>query len=168
MSDISAVQLAFREGMSRLGAAVNLVTTDGPAGRYGMTATAVCSVTDMPPTLLVCINQGARSHDMFVENGVLCVNVLAGGHDALAARFARANDEDRFAASVWEKGITGAPMLPEALVAFDCRIVDRLGRGTHSVFMCEVVSTRLGADKHGLLWFGRRYHQLSMLDQNVP
>ena len=35
--------------MARLGAAVNVVTTDGPAGRYGFTASAVCSVTDDPP-----------------------------------------------------------------------------------------------------------------------
>ncbi len=36
--------------MARLAAAVNIVTTDGPAGRAGFTATAVCSVTDEPPT----------------------------------------------------------------------------------------------------------------------
>ena len=31
--------------MSRLGAAVNIITTDGPAGRAGFTASAVCGVT---------------------------------------------------------------------------------------------------------------------------
>ncbi|WP_252405960.1 flavin reductase, partial [Escherichia coli] len=44
----------FRAGMARLGAAVNIITTDGPGGRAGFTASAVCSVTDTPPTLLVC------------------------------------------------------------------------------------------------------------------
>lgn len=160
MSEVSPSQLAFREGMSRLGAAVNVVTTDGPAGRYGMTATAVCSVTDSPPTLLVCINQSARSHDMFVQNGVLCVNVLSGAHEDLSSRFARLNDEDRFASTAWERGVTGAPILPDALTAFDCKIVDRLVRGTHSVFMCEVVTTLNGSEQDGLLWFGRRYHRL--------
>ena len=157
MSDRDMAQMAFREGMSRLGAAVCLITTDGPAGRSGMTATAVCSVTDTPPTLLVCINQVTRSHDMFIENGVLCVNVLAGGHDELASRFARANEEDRFATTTWETGLTGAPILPDALTIFECRIVDKIVRGTHSIFICEVVSTLTGADKPGLVWFGRRY-----------
>lgn len=160
MSEVLPAQLAFREGMSRLGAAVNVVTTDGPAGRYGMTATAVCSVTDHPPTLLVCINQSARSHDMFVQNGVLCVNVLSASHEDLSSRFAKFQDEDRFASTVWEQGATGAPILPDALTAFDCKIVDRLVRGTHSVFMCEVVATLNGSEKDGLLWFGRRYHRL--------
>lgn len=160
MSEITPDQIAFREGMSRLGAAVNIITTDGPAGRHGMTATAVCSVTDSPPTLLVCINQSAKSHDMFVKNGVLCVNVLSGDHEDLSSRFARLGEEDRFASTPWDRGITGAPLLAEALTAFDCKIVDRLVRGTHSVFICEVVSTLNGSDKEGLLWFGRRYHRL--------
>ena len=42
----------FRDGMARLAGAVNVITTDGPKGFAGITATAVCSVTDQPPTLL--------------------------------------------------------------------------------------------------------------------
>lgn len=51
----------FRDAMSRLGAAVNVVTTDGSAGLGGFTASAVCSVTDSPPTLLVCMNRDSKS-----------------------------------------------------------------------------------------------------------
>lgn len=43
----------FRNAMAMLGGAVSVITTDGPAGRFGFTASAVCSVTDAPPTLLV-------------------------------------------------------------------------------------------------------------------
>ena len=45
---------AFRGAMAKLAAAVNVITTDGQHGRAGFTATAVCSVTDQPPMLLVC------------------------------------------------------------------------------------------------------------------
>ncbi|STR46597.1 flavin reductase RutF in pyrimidine catabolism pathway [Klebsiella oxytoca] len=40
---------SFRDAMAHVGAAVNIITTDGPAGRAGFTASAVCSVTDAPP-----------------------------------------------------------------------------------------------------------------------
>lgn len=49
-------QAAFRDAMARVCAPVNVITTNGPAGRGGFTATAMCSVTDEPPTLLVCMN----------------------------------------------------------------------------------------------------------------
>ncbi len=67
----------FRNAMSLLTSAVNVVTTMGDSGRHGFTASAVCSVTDTPPTLLVCMNKSSRSHINFVENKVLCVNVLS-------------------------------------------------------------------------------------------
>src|SRR5215207_8254760 len=78
----------FREAMSRHGAAVHVVTTAGPAGRAGVTATAVSSVSDQPPTLLVCLNRRSQMNPVLLENGVLCVNTLRAGSDALADLFA--------------------------------------------------------------------------------
>ena len=46
---VAVEKQAYREAMARLGAAVNVITTDGPGGRAGFTASAVCSVTDTPP-----------------------------------------------------------------------------------------------------------------------
>ena len=66
----------FREAMSRLGAAVHIITTAGPAGKSGFTATAVCSVSDQPATLLVCLNRGSSSAPILTQNGVFCVNTL--------------------------------------------------------------------------------------------
>ena len=73
-------QATFRQGMSNLGAAVNVITTDGAAGQAGFTASAVCSVTDSPPTLLVCLNRSASVFETFKCNQVLCVNTLAAHH----------------------------------------------------------------------------------------
>ncbi len=64
-------QQTFRDAMSRMGAAVN-ITTDGPAGRAGLTASATRSVTDTPPTLLVCLDRGASVWPAFNENRTLC------------------------------------------------------------------------------------------------
>ena len=69
----------FRDAMARLGAAVNIITTGGPAGRGGFTASAVCSVTDEPPTLLVCMNRNATAAPALKANGNVCVNVVAAG-----------------------------------------------------------------------------------------
>lgn len=62
--------------MAGLSTAVNIVSTDGPEGRCGITATAVCSVTDMQPTLLVCLNRNSAMNPVFQKNGSMCINVL--------------------------------------------------------------------------------------------
>lgn len=151
----------FREAMSRLGASVNLVTTDGPAGRGGLTVSAVCSVTDSPPTIVVCINRANRSHDVVRDNGVLCVNILAGRHEALSKAFAssRVSSEDRFGSGEWATLATGSPVLTDAPTALDCRIVCRLEVGTHTMFICEVEQIRV-REAENLVYFNRTFHHL--------
>ena len=93
----------FRNGMAMLASAVNVITTDGPAGLAGFTATAVTSVTDQPPTLLVCMNRSSFAHPIFASNAVLCVNVLTAGQQDVSALFADRNVtmQDRFARTPW-------------------------------------------------------------------
>ncbi|MGJ7492614.1 NADH-dependent FMN reductase RutF [Variovorax sp. ZT4R33] len=151
----------YRNAMSRLGAAVNIITTDGPAGRAGFTASAVCSVTDEPPTLLVCLNRTASVYPAFEANGVLCVNVLAPGHQELSGVFGgKTPMDERFAAGRWSEHVTGSPMLDGAAVSFDCRVVRSTSVGTHDVLFCEAVAIRVGETAHGLMYFDRRYHDL--------
>lgn len=153
---------SYRDAMARLGAAVNIVTTDGPGGRHGFTASAVCSVTDTPPTLLVCLNKGSSVSQAFHANGVLCVNTLASGHEDLSQRFGgRTPAEERFATADWKTFATGAPMLVGAAVAFDCRVVRTVEIGTHDVLFCEVVGLVEGDARAGLIYFGRRYHAVA-------
>lgn len=151
----------YRDAMSRLGAAVNIVTTDGPGGRHGFTASAVCSVTDSPPTLLVCLNRDSSVSPAFHANGVLCVNTLASEQRRLSELFGgRTPAAERFAAADWAIAATGAPMLVGAVASFDCRIVRTVEVGTHAVLFCEVFGLATGDAREGLVYFSRRYHAL--------
>ena len=77
----------YRDAMARFGAAVSIVTTDGPAGRAGFTASAVCSVTDDPPTLLVCMNRASSAYASVAGNELVCVNVLSARQESLSRLF---------------------------------------------------------------------------------
>jgi flavin reductase len=155
-------QQAFRDGMARLAAAVHVVTTDGPGGRGGFTASAVCSVTDDPPTLLVCVNLHSRQNDLIRANGVLCVNTLAAGQSALAGLFSarELSIEERYAAGTWTLMTSGAPALEGAVASFDCRVVERLERGSHAVLFCEVQAVRLRPEAELLVYADRGYHKI--------
>jgi flavin reductase len=156
-------QQAYRDAMARLGAAVNVITTVGPGGRCGFTASSVCSVTDDPPTLLVCMNRGSDRNIAFKTNGILCVNTLAASQQELSPMFAGLTEHDMegcFAAAAWGSLATGAPVLQGAVVSFDCRIAQITEVGTHSVFFCEVEAILQGSVHEGLIYFGRSYHRI--------
>jgi flavin reductase len=152
----------FRDAMARLGAAVNIITTDGPAGRGGFTASAVCSVTDEPPMLLVCMNRNATAAPALKANGVLGVNVVAASQRETCLVFAgitKCSMLERFDAGTWTTLTTGAPILEGAVVSFDCRVSDIVEKGTHCVIFAEVEAIRQGSPHEaGLIYFGRDYH----------
>ncbi|CAN5447818.1 pyrimidine utilization flavin reductase protein F [soil metagenome] len=151
----------YRDAMARLGAAVNIITTDGPGGRAGFTASAVCSVTDEPPTLLVCLNRSASVYPAFKANGVVCVNVLGAGQQALSGVFGgKTPMDERFAKGDWVRRVTGSPVLAGAAVSFDCRVVSVTSVGTHDVFFCEAAAISISESAHGLIYFDRKYHDI--------
>ena len=159
----------FRDAMSLLTTAVHVITTQGDSGCHGFTASAVCSVTDTPPTLLVCMNQAARSHEYFVDNKTLSVNVLGAQHEQLSTAFAsKLSSEERFEQGSWTELATGAPILADALVSFDCEIEDIQQVGSHSIFMCRVVainqSEQQSEQQDSLVYFNRAYHQLAQVE----
>lgn len=154
----------FRNAMSLLSTAVNVVTTAGESGAHGFTASAVCSVTDTPPTLLVCMNTTSRSHAHFIENKILSVNVLGAQHESISNTFAsKLCSEERFKQGCWTELVTGAPILEEALVSFDCQIEQVQEVGTHSIFICRVVAIKQSEQDESLVYFNRGYHQVGQI-----
>jgi flavin reductase len=154
----------YREGMSHMAAAVHLVTTEGPAGRAGLTATAVTSVTDDPATLMVCINSLSHSGHAVEQNGFFAVNVLPDSDRTIAEAFGGSHKlpwSEKFNIGQWDQGLTGCPLLATALVSFDCRIIGNSVVATHRVLLGEVVDVRIGKFGDPLLYFERKYRSLS-------
>jgi flavin reductase len=150
----------FREAMSRYGAAVHVITSDGESGKGGFTATAVCSVSDDPPTLLVCVNRKSNGGQVLANNGVFCVNTLGSGDEEIANMFAGRTGiptAERFAIGTWETLATGAPVLTNATVACDCRVIEINAVGSHNVIFGVVEAVRLGPPLPALVYHGRIY-----------
>lgn len=153
----------FRNAMASLGAAVNVITTDGPHGRCGITASAVCSVTDTPPTMLICINQASYVHDVLLNNGRACINVLGAHAQELARVFAGMDGcsmDERFARCGSRPGALELPVLDDAIASLEGRIVDSKKVGSHSVLFVQVEHIGLRNDGDGLVYFGRQFHRL--------
>lgn len=153
--------LAFRNAMAHLAAAVNIVTTDGAGGKAGFAATAVCSVSDNPPTMLVCINRASSAHPAVIENRVVCINTLTADHQSLSALFGgKTPMAERFAAGSWSTLETGSPMLEDAMVSLDCVVREIHDGGTHDILMCDVQCIRHNGEGEALLYFKRGYQTL--------
>lgn len=159
----------FLNGMGLAASTVNVVTTDGTAGRHGVTVSAMSSVSadTAQPTLLVCIHHMSPAVQAIIGNGVFCVNVLRDDQsfvsDCFAGR-AKTVDGDKFSCTSWTTLTTGAPHAVDALAAFDCRILSAQQIGTHYVIVGSVAEIFASDSGSPLIYANRAYGTPSRFD----
>jgi len=150
---------AFVNAMRGAVTGVNVVTTDGPAGRFGLTVSAFSSVSADPPMVLICINRRSPADAAVSENGRFCVNVLSTKQRDIADIFAGYPAEGApydFTAARWDKSYTGAPSLVEAIATFDCAVEITIDSGSHTVYVGRVLGVKEG-EGSPLLYTDRAY-----------
>jgi len=155
--------ISYRDAMSRLAGHVQLITAASGGERRGVTVTASCSVSDSPPTVLVCLNGANPRNDIFVRGDSFALNLLGDEHRALAHAFSGRDQLDmdrRFALGQWRQLATGSPILVNATAAFDCRLIEVKTIATHLVLFGEVVDVALGPPRPPLIYVDRGYHSL--------
>ena len=150
----------FRRVLGQFAAGVAIVTTVGDDGKpYGLTATAFTSVSLEPPLVLVCVDKAAESHPHFHASRVFAVNFLRADHEHLSRRFA-VSGGDKFKDLVVTRGVTGAPLLPDALGYLECRTVEIFEGGDHTIFLGQVEAGD-ARDGEPLLYFRGAYRHFS-------
>jgi flavin reductase (DIM6/NTAB) family NADH-FMN oxidoreductase RutF len=148
--------------MRALAGAVTVLTTVHEGLRWGLTATAVCSLSAEPPRLLACVNQRGASCAAFAGSRRMAVNVLADDQFAVAESFAGLRfASDRFGAGRWTNGADGLPVLDGALGVFECRIAEMIDAGTHAVLIGDVVHVRTREEARPLLYCDGRFATLA-------
>lgn len=145
----------FVAGMRKVAGAVSVITTVASDGeRRGLTATAVCSLSAQPPSLVACLNRKTWVAQFVPDAGVFAVNVLSPTQEAIARTFAGQTElaaGERFCVGEWETRITGAPLARGAVAAFECRLERIVDHTTHVILIGEVIGTVLG-DGHSLVY----------------
>lgn len=158
------LRAAFVEGMSRAATFVAVATTDGEAGRAGVTVSSLTSVSadGDQPSLLLCIHHRSPAATAILANRAFCANLLAESQQDVANLFAGRGPADRatrFDGLDWQAGTIGQPLLPDATASFECRLATALLWETHHIIVGRVVSVRLSDTGSALLYGQRAYRK---------
>lgn len=129
---------SFKSIMRNIAASVAVVTTSHHGNLHGMTATAFCSVSANPPTVLVVINRATRSHPLIAASKVFAVNVLSDSQRHLGDRFAGKVD-DQFSGIAYRLGSIQCPIFNDSAAFLECRTIVENEVDTHTVFVGRVV-----------------------------
>ncbi len=93
-----------------------------------------------PPLVAIAVREGTTSQAMIADTGVFTINVLEAGQKELAAHFLRPVTRvgNKLATVEFYTAETGAPILKEALSFLECRVVDKIERGDHWLYVGAV------------------------------
>ena len=157
---------AFISAMGAAATSVTVVTTIGPAGRFGITVSALASVSADPPLLLVCVNRKNPSVAAMTQNGRFAVNILAEHQSDVAKTFSGRpikGSPYEFLNDDWQNGKLGMPLLIDAAAHFECEIESIHDAGTHRIFIGRVVSAVRGSHAP-LIYSSRNFGRITTFD----
>jgi flavin reductase (DIM6/NTAB) family NADH-FMN oxidoreductase RutF len=154
---------AFKTCMRKLAGAVSVITVGEGEARTGFTATSVTSLSAEGPTILVTVNLGSSSWPAIETEKRFCVNVLSGEQYHVARSFSGYDGHKgaaRYEGASWATMSTGAPVLDDALAAFDCEVEDIVIHRSHAVLIGLVRGVRTNPDAQPLLYWQGAFHEL--------
>ena len=119
-----------------------VLTAQGKDGAVGAaTVNWVTQASFTPPLVVVGVKTDSGVHGLIKESRAFALNVLGKGQQAMAYTFFKpaAREGDRISGEPFRAGTTRAPILENAPAFIECRLVETVDRGDHSVFVGEVV-----------------------------
>jgi flavin reductase (DIM6/NTAB) family NADH-FMN oxidoreductase RutF len=160
----------FRVAMRELAGAVSVISCGEDERRTGFTATSVSSLSLDPPTLIVCVNRSSSSWPTLREAPSFGVNILSASHRELAHRFAGgsgAEGAQRYEGGQWMTLATGAPLLTDALAAFDCSVEEIIERHSHAIVIGRIEAVRRRGGAGALVYWRGSYDQLGWSQDEI-
>ncbi|HXG51679.1 MAG TPA: flavin reductase family protein [candidate division Zixibacteria bacterium] len=118
-----------------------VLTAESPDGRVAAsTVNWVTQTAFQPPLVVVGVKADSGAHAIIKETGIFALNVLGKDQKSQAFTFFKPLEREgnRIGGEPFRKGVLGAPILESAPAFVECRLVETVERGDHSIFVGEV------------------------------
>ena len=126
-------------------------STDGADRRNGMTLNWATQVSFEPKLIGIGVERPALTHELISASGVFSLCTLDREDRAIVRKFTKPVEVDLEARTLngfpYRDGITGAPILTQAVAYLDCEVRDAPVYGNHTFFVGEVVDCGFQADE---------------------
>src|SRR5215475_11705340 len=124
-----------------------VLTAQGKDGSIAAaTVNWVTQASFAPPLLVVGVKADSGAHAVIKDAGAFALNILGKGQQAAAFAFFKPahREGDRLNGELFRSGSTKSPLLASTPAFVECKLVDTVERGDHSIFVGEVVEAGVG------------------------
>ena len=146
---------------SQFGECVALITAKLGDKENAMPATWTIPVSFSPRLVAINIAPERFTHDMIKESKKFAINLLADDQMSLSKKLGSSSGKDTDKLTNVSKfyGDLDVPLIEGCVACMECKVVDEVKEGDHTVFTGEVINLYT-TDKKPLLLFRGNYHKL--------
>ncbi len=148
------------KALDKISHGVAAITTYWDEKPYGMAAAWFTRASNEPYLMTVSVWQENFTHDVFLKSHVFAANILGENKQKLAIHFGRQSgrDIDKFSHITYRTEVTGSPILYKDAIAYmDCRIVDTLKAGDHTIFLGQILQAAILNEDNPLIYNRKDY-----------
>jgi 3-hydroxy-9,10-secoandrosta-1,3,5(10)-triene-9,17-dione monooxygenase reductase component len=149
----------FRTVLGQFATGVTIVSALDDGEPVGIAANSFSSLSLDPPLVLFCVSRTSSTWPRIESAGVFAVNILGEEHQDLSKLFAQ-KGADRFSHTPWRPGVSGAPVLEEAIAYLDCSLEAQYAGGDHKIIVGRVLDLDMREGARPLLFFNGVYGRM--------
>jgi flavin reductase (DIM6/NTAB) family NADH-FMN oxidoreductase RutF len=153
---------SFRHTMGHFASGVTIMTTTAGGRMHGMTVSAFASQSLDPLLILVSVERSTEMHKLVMASRAFAINIL-GQYAEGTARFFADNarlEGAEFVDGAYHVGLSGAPLLDEAVAYLEATVDTTLEAGDHSIIVGRVTALEVARDDEPLVYFRSGYRGL--------
>ena len=145
----------FKKTLSAFATGITVVATKYNLTLYGKTINSFSSLSLSPPLVLFSLDNKSSKLNIFKNSKKITINILSKKQQLISNNFAKKNPE-------WEDIEydllkNGNPIIKNCVSNLDCKIIDKIKKGDHLIFICQV-SQVINNDKlKPLIYYKSKY-----------
>ncbi|MEM6300652.1 MAG: flavin reductase family protein [Pseudomonadota bacterium] len=160
MSDRAIESRQLRDALGLFATGVCLVATHDSGGEpCAVTVNSFSSVSLEPPLVLWSVQKDSDLYSVYRNASRYSIAVLNDQQQEHSIRYSQKGSH-KLLPEHFSVGESGAPVIPDALVNFECSLMEAIDGGDHTILVGKVINLLNGPVGKPLLYFGGNYRAL--------
>ena len=145
----------FKNTLSKFSTGVTVVATNKSSILYGKTINSFSSLSLSPPLVLFSLDIKSSKLNIFKNSKLISINILSKNQKTISNNFAKNNPN-------WNKTEynilkNGNPIIKNCVSNLDCKIIEKIKKGDHIIFICKVLQVLNNNKLKPLIYFNSKY-----------
>ncbi len=145
----------FKRSLSKFSTGITVVVTKKNSIFYGKTINSFSSLSLSPPLVLFSLDLKSSKLKIFKNSKMISINILSKKQKLISDNFAKKNPKwDKIQYKILENGVL---IIDNCLSNLDCKIIDKITKGDHIIFICKVINSYTNNDLKPLIYYNSKY-----------